>query len=146
MDLHPDWKEFIQLLNSHAVEYVVVGAHAVAFYVNPRLTADIDFLVARNSENSARLAQALIEFGFNLPKSEIEKLGVENHILQLGTAPYRIDLLTSILGVSNDTIFEHKVPGEIGGEPTWFISREDLVAAKRGSGRPKDLVDLSALE
>jgi hypothetical protein len=147
MEFHPDWKEFIDLLNANSVSYVVIGAHALAFHSIPRATADIDFLVDRAQENADRLRKALKEFGFTLSDDEAAKLQSPDQILQLGVAPYRIDVFTSILGVDNTDVFLHRVRGSFGGiDPVWFISREDLIAAKRGAGRAKDLADLETLE
>lgn len=146
MEIHPDWKEFIELLNAHDVEYVVVGAHALAFHAVPRATADIEFLVGRESGNADHLCRVLREFGFMLSDEEAAKLSQPNQILQQGVAPFRIDVLTSITGVGNERVFAGRIRGSLGGiEPVWFFSREDLVAAKRGAGRKKDLADLEAL-
>ncbi|MEX2243753.1 MAG: nucleotidyl transferase AbiEii/AbiGii toxin family protein [Fimbriimonadaceae bacterium] len=147
MEIHPDWKEFIGLLNAHGVDYVVIGAHALAFHAIPRATADIDFLIDRRQENADRLRKALQAFGFTLSDEESAKLQIPDQILQLGVAPYRIDVFTSIHGVNNSDVFLRRVRGSLGGiDPVWFISREDLIAAKRGAGRAKDLADLETLE
>ena len=145
MDLHPDWKEFIELLNVHSVEYVVVGAYAVSFYTTPRNTADIDFVTRCSMDNAEKLRKALGEFGVAMSDAEVAKFTQDNHILQLGRAPYRIDILTSILGVETDDLLNNRVKGEIGGLPTFFPSKEDLIAAKQASGRNKDLDDLKRL-
>ncbi|MFZ4507171.1 MAG: nucleotidyltransferase [Fimbriimonas sp.] len=146
MDLHPDWKEFIALLNSHDVEFVIVGAYAVCFYTTPRFTADIDILVANSATNAAKVRDALTEFGITITDLEATKLQLPNHMIQLGIAPYRIDILTSIDGVSTQGIFDRRVFGTLGGDVVSFPSREDLLAAKRASGRPKDLDDIRRLQ
>lgn len=146
MDLHPDWKEFIDLLNSHQVEYVVVGAFAVAHCTSPRATADIDFVMRQSDANAGRLREALRKFGFSLTGENFRKRSAPNCILQLGTAPYRIDILTSILGVETEDLIENRVLGVMTGLPVHFPSKADLIKAKRASGRLKDLVDLKNLE
>lgn len=145
MDLHPDWKEFIELLNAHRVDYVVVGAYAVSFYTTPRNTADIDFLVRQNEENAARVRSALSEFGIRLSDAEAAKFALPNHMIQLGVAPYRIDILTSIGGPETDGILDRAQAGTLGGLSVRFPSKEDLIAAKEAVGRPKDLADLARL-
>ena len=144
MDLHPDWKEFIALLNAHGVEYVVVGAYAVSFYTTPRNTADIDFVTRPTEENAVRAA--LVEFGIRLSDKEAAKLTQTNHMIQLGIAPYRIDILTSIDGVETEDLYARRVPGNLGELPVSFPARDDLIAAKKAAGRAKDLEDLRRLE
>jgi hypothetical protein len=144
MDLHPDWKEFIELLNSHGVEYVVVGAYAVAFYTTPRSTADIDFVTRRSEDNAARLEAAIREFGIQLEAGARAKLLRENFMIQIGVAPDRIDILTSIDGVDTDELYRDRV-ARLGGLPVSFPSKGHLIAAKRALGRRKDLADLDRL-
>ncbi|RYG37397.1 hypothetical protein EON81_06825 [bacterium] len=146
MDLHPDWKEFIELLNAHGVEYVVVGAYAVAFYTTPRNTADIDFVTRQTEENVVRVRAALLEFGIRISDEEANKFILPNHMIQLGIAPYRIDILTSIDGVDTEDLYARRVQGVLGEEKVSFPAKEDLIAAKRAAGRPKDLADLDRLE
>lgn len=146
MDLHPDWKEFIELLNVHEVEYVVVGAYAVSFYTTPRNTADIDFVTRCTQENAVRVRNALVEFGIRLSDDEASKLLQRNHMIQLGIAPFRIDLLTSIDGVETEDLYARRVPGTLADLPVSFPAKSDLIAAKRAAGRLKDLEDLRRLE
>src|SRR5258706_10104952 len=100
MPLPKDLREFIGLLNSNGVEYVVVGAHALAFHGVPRFTGDIDFLVRPSHENAARVVAALHEFGFK--SLTVADFTTEDQILQLGFPPNRIHVLTSISGCSFD--------------------------------------------
>jgi hypothetical protein len=97
--LHSDLSEFVELLNSHGVEYLVVGGYAVAFHGHPRLTGDIDFFVRPAYENAERVLQVLKAFGFGELDIAANDLVATERIVQLGRPPNRIDLLTSISGV-----------------------------------------------
>ena len=83
MPLHPDWKEFLQLLNSHAVEYLVVGAHARGYYGVPRYTRDIDIFIRRSEANAAKLALVLRDFGFTSLGVTAEDFLVAGRVVQL---------------------------------------------------------------
>jgi hypothetical protein len=139
-------REFIELLNSHAVEYVVVGGHAVAFHGHPRYTGDIDFFIQATEDNAARVLAVLTAFGFADLQLDVASLTVPQRVIQLGRPPNRIDLLTSISGVSFDEAWSTSVPGELDGLPVRVLSRAALLTNKRASGRPKDLADVAELE
>jgi len=145
MQLNKDLREFIELLNSNKVEYLVVGAFAVAWHGHPRFTADIDFLVATSAENASAVIAALDAFGFRSLGITPEDLRREDQIIQLGATPNRIDLITSISGVPFVEAWANRVTGLIDGIPVNFISREHLIRNKDASGRPKDLLDAAAL-
>ena len=143
--LPSDWREFIELLNSHGVEYVVIGAHARAFHGIPRSTMDIDFFVRRSPENAVRIENALRAFGFaslGLRAADFEK---PDRVVQLGAEPNRIDLITSISGVSFDEVWEDRIQSKLDGIPVSFISLSAYKKNKRAAGRPKDLADLDAV-
>ncbi|MBX7131186.1 MAG: nucleotidyl transferase AbiEii/AbiGii toxin family protein [Fimbriimonadaceae bacterium] len=133
------------MLNSHHVEYVVVGAHALAFHGHPRLTRDIDFFVLVSPENAKRLMAVLVEFGFGSTGVTEADLAKSGKTFMLGVAPYRIDILTSISGVEFGEVYSRRVMGDLAGIPTAFISREDLITNKRSSGRMKDLGDVESM-
>jgi len=142
--LQTDLREFIELLNSRRVEFVVVGGHAVAFHGNPRYTGDIDFLVGQDARNSERLADVLREFGFG--EVAADTFTAADRVIQLGRPPNRIDLLTTISGVSFEEAWGSRVPAELDGLPVTFLGRDALLKNKRASGRPKDLADVDELE
>src|SRR6185437_10292601 len=98
MTLSKDLREFVELLNANKVEYLVVGAFAVAFYGIPRYTADLDLLVRPTPENGTRVLRALNEFGFGSPGLTVHEFSSADKVIQLGVSPNRIDLLTSISG------------------------------------------------
>src|SRR5271166_5252731 len=98
MTLFPDWREFIGLLSSHAVDYLIVGAWARAFHGIPRSTGDIDFFVRPSAENADRLVRVLDQFGFASVGITREDFLTPDRVVQLGMEPYRIDVLTGISG------------------------------------------------
>ncbi len=142
-----DWREFIESLklNFHGVEYVIVGAYALAFHGRPRFTDDSDILVRRSSENARRLAAALDHFGFGglgLSAGDFEE---PYQVIQLGHPPNRIELLTSISGVDRDQVWSARVPSELDGVKVWFLDRESMIKNKRSTGRDQDKADLKRL-
>lgn len=145
MKLQEDLREFIVLLNSHKVEYIVVGGHAVAYHGYPRFTGDIDFLVRPTAENASRLLEAMKAFGFGNPGVSTEDLTQPSRVLQLGRPPNRIDLLTSIDGVGFDEAWQGRVFGALDDLEVAFLGRDALLKNKRAAGRAKDLLDLQKL-
>lgn len=145
MPLHKDLREFIESFNSAGVEYLIVGAFAVAWHGYPRFTADIDFLVRPSLANADAVLAALRAFGFGSLDITREDLCKPDQIVQLGEKPNRIDLITSISGVEFEEAWAHRVSGELDGIAVNFIGREELIRNKESTGRPKDLGDADEL-
>jgi hypothetical protein len=145
MKLSKDLREFIELLNSHGVEYVIVGAYGLAFHGVPRFTGDIDFFVRRSPENAARLERVIHAFGFGATGLKHEDFLEENQIVQLGIAPNRIDLLTGIDGVSFDEAWQTRNQAELEQLPVNFLARELLIKNKLAVGREQDIADATRL-
>lgn len=145
MPLQKDLREFIESLNSHRVEYLIVGAFALAFHGVPRSTGDIDILVRRSPENSARIEQVLMEFSFASLGLSAADFIEPDQIIQLGHPPNRIDLLTSITGVSFEEAWAGHVSAELYDIPVCVIGRETLIRNKKATGRTQDKADLEAL-
>jgi predicted nucleotidyltransferase len=141
--LPPDFREFLQLLNSHEVRYLLVGGYAVGYYGYPRATADMDIWVATDSENVERVIAALAEFGFAEVKSEL--FAKEQQVLRMGVPPLRIELLTGVSGVEFEDCYSQRAVVNLGGVEVSLISLEDLKTNKAASGRYKDLNDLEHL-
>jgi len=146
MPLQKDFKEFIESLNSNGVDYVIVGAFALAYHGWPRYTKDLDLFVRPTPDNAARIVRALRDFGFGSLGLAAEDFTQDYRAIQLGFEPNRIDVLTALTGVSFDEAWEGRVPAVLDGIPVHFISRELLIRNKRACGRPEDLADLSRLE
>jgi len=141
-----DSREFIELLNSAGVEYVVVGGHAVGYHGYPRYTGDIDFLVRPTPEDSARLVKVLVTFGFGASENLTDTLVSPDQIIQLGIPPNRIDLLTSISGIDFEEASRGAKTATLDGVPVRLIGLAALLKNKRASGRAKDLADIEELE
>ena len=146
MELPEDWRAFIELLNSNGVEYLLVGAVALAYHGVPRYTGDLDILVRNSPENARRLEAVLAGFGFSSLGLGAADFVDSYQVIQLGVVPTRIDLLTSLTGVSFEEAWHGRVEAEFTGIRTNVIGRQALVQNKRSTGRPQDLADLEALE
>jgi hypothetical protein len=135
VNLPKDLSEFIALLNSHGVEYLVVGGHAVAFHGYARYTGDLDFFVRRSDANASRLVAVLKKFGFPDAEGLRETLTLPDKIVQLGRPPQRIDLLTSVSGLEFDEAWAACIAADLGGNTVHFPDRASLIANRRASGR-----------
>ncbi|MFZ1976580.1 MAG: nucleotidyltransferase [Bacteroidota bacterium] len=146
MKVEKDYEDFIRLLNSQSVEYLLVGAYAVAYYAEPRNTGDIDFLINPTKKNAKKVLAVLKKFGFEkLDISENDLLNPDL-VIQLGFPPVRIDLLTSLGTAQFKDLFIKKSMIRMGKENTNVISYEHLITSKKAAGRPKDKSDLAALK
>jgi hypothetical protein len=144
--LPPDWNEFIGLLNCHRVRYLIVGAHALAIHGRPRATQDLDVLVEPTADNAARLGEALAAFGFAVLALESHRFAESDRMATLGRPPLRIDIMTSISGVTFERAWRGRIRAHIDGHEVGFLGRAEFIANKQASGRPKDLADLALLE
>ncbi len=143
--LPPDFKEFLRLLNSHTVEYLLVGGYAVGYYGYPRATADMDIWVARTPQNAGKLVTVLKEFGFNVLELSPELFLKENQVIRMGVPPFRIEIVTSASGVTFEECYAARVQAVIDDIEVNIISLDHLKANKRATGRHKDLDDLEHL-
>jgi hypothetical protein len=141
-----DFKEFLQLLNSKKIEYLVIGGYAVGFHGYPRATGDMDVWIAINEKNALKMVDALKMFGFDLPVLDKDLFLKENKIIRMGVPPMRLEILTSIDGVSFDKCYKNRVVVDFETFKVNFISKGDLLINKRSSGRPQDLVDFDKLK
>ncbi len=143
--LSNDLREFIRLLTTNNVKYVIVGAWALAFHGRPRYTGDLDIFVARDTDNVDKLLAVLDDFGFSGAGISRDDLLQPDYVIQLGRAPNRIDLLTGISGVSFDEAWLRRESGDISGTAVNFLSRDLLIKNKRAANRPKDRADVEVL-
>ena len=146
MRIEKDYEELLGLLNKHKVKYCIVGAYAVAFYAKARYTKDMDILVEPSFENGKKIVQALHDFGFGSLDLTQQDFAEEGHIIQLGYEPLRVDIITSMTGVSFRDAWENKTTGTYGKENVFFIGLEELIKNKEMTGRKQDLVDLQLLK
>ena len=145
MDLYKDFADLCSLLNAKAVEYLIVGGHAVAFHGAPRYTGDLDFLVGPSIENVTRMLNAIREFGFPSADLAPEYLIEQQKIVQMGHVPVQVHIMTRISGVSWDEAWNSREAGAYAGVPVFFIGRTPLVMNKLSTGRTKDRADVEAL-
>lgn len=145
IELHPDFKEFLRLLNSHNVRYLVVGAYAVGYHGYPRATGDMDIWIEMSESNSKKVASAFRDFG--MPDEGIsESIFLEmNKVIRMGVPPVRLEVITSASGVTFNECYSNREVVEIEGIPINFISLQDLKKNKRAASRHKDLEDLEHL-
>jgi predicted nucleotidyltransferase len=144
--LSSDLREFIHLLNTKSVKYVIVGAWALAFHGRPRYTGDIDIFVAREHDNADRLMEVIEAFGFGQSGIQRNDFLEVDHVIQLGREPNRIDILTGITGVTFDEAWESREQGSICDVAVFVISRDLLIKNKRAANRDKDQADVKLLE
>jgi hypothetical protein len=146
LDLAPDFNEFCGLLNDRHVEFVVVGAHALALHGAPRFTGDLDILVRPTEANAVRLLEAIAEFGF--PTAALTPAAVVSpgRIIEMGVVPVQIHVMSHIDGVSWDEVWQGREPATFGSHHVAFIGRNEYLRNKRAAGRPKDLADIAALD
>jgi hypothetical protein len=145
METQKDFKELLELLNAHSVEFVIVGGYALAFHGAPRYTGDLDVFVKPDESNAANVLKALDSFGFGFMGFTIEDFSKPGKVAQLGYPPVRIDIITSITGVSWEDACSNAMESNYGDVPVKFLGKKELIANKRAVGRHKDLADVEAL-
>jgi hypothetical protein len=139
IELHPDFKDFLKLLNSYNVRYLLVGGYAVGYHGYPRATGEMDIWIEISDSNSKKVASAFRDFG--MPVEAIsENLFLEkNKVIQMGVPPVRLEVITSASGVDFDKCYSNREIFEIDGIPINIISLDDLKRNKSSAGRHKDL-------
>ncbi len=144
--MNRDFAEMLKALADEGVDFLVVGAYAVAGHGIPRATGDIDLWVRPTPENAARLWQALGRFG--APRSRVtpETFTQPDVVYQIGLPPSRIDFLTSIDGVLFEDAWAERYVCDVGGLAVPMLSRRHLIVNKRATARPQDLADIARLE
>lgn len=142
MELPPDFKELLSLLNAHGVEYLLVGGYAVGAHGFPRYTGDMDIFYGLGPENTGRLAAALSEFGLPVDPAAMDR---RNVMFRIGVQPVMVEFMSEISGVSFAQAWADRTSWELQGLTVPMISLGDLRTNKRASGRHKDLADLEEL-
>jgi hypothetical protein len=143
--LPPDFKEFLSLLHTHRVKYLLVGGYAVAAYGYPRFTGDMDLWIQISSENAENVFRVCREFGFDVPNLKVELFTDPKQMIRLGHPPLRIEILNSVSGLSFEAAWKNRIESLWDGVPVILISLNDLRTIKLASGRLKDLADLENL-
>lgn len=145
MEVQQDYRDLLALFNAHKVDYIIVGAHALAYHGVPRYTGDMDILVRPDLENAKRVLRALDEFGFGSLGLTVGDFTAPDKVVQLGVAPVRIDIVTSLTGVSWEEANAGRVGGNYGGLEVYYIGKREFILNKRALGRKKDIADLEAI-
>jgi hypothetical protein len=145
IQLPPDFREFLKLLNWKEVKYLLVGGYAVGIHGHIRGTADIDLWIDSSIENAAKTAAAIREFGFQGPEVTDSLFTEPDRVIRMGAPPIRIEVLTTISGVRFADCYSSRLETELDGIPVAVISLSDLKRNKRAAGRAKDLADLEGL-
>jgi len=136
----------LSILSEKKVEFMLVGAYAMAVHGYPRSTMDIDIFVKPDPKNAVLTLQALDDFGAFVGDLTVEDLQKEDLIFQIGVVPCRIDIITSIDGVNFDDAYSRSKIIDIEGICIHVLSIPDIIINKRAAGRAKDLVDIEVLE
>ena len=142
----PDFKELLNLFKKHNVKYLVVGGYAVMLYTEPRFTKDLELLISVEIKNATAVYNSLKEFGAPLADLSVKDFSQEGYFYQMGRPPMRVDILMSIPGVKFSSAWSRRKRLTIDGIEMNFISKEDLIASKKASGRSQDLIDVKNLE
>ena len=145
MKINSEFADLLRAFNDGCVRYLVVGAHAVAVHARPRATNDFDVWIANDRENAVSTYRALAAFGAPLDRLTIEELATDDVIFQIGIAPIRIDIITSITGVAFGDAWPNRFATTIDGVAANVIGRDDLIRNKIATGRSKDLADVERL-
>lgn len=146
MIFEQDFIDFIDLLNLYGVDYMIVGAHALAYHGRPRHTGDLDIWINPSTDNASKMVSVLKDFGFGSLGLTQEDFLKENYVTQLGYPPLRIDILNAISGVEFEEAYVNKIDGDIDGLKVHFININEFIKNKQASGRKKDLGDIAALK
>jgi uncharacterized nucleotidyltransferase DUF6036 len=144
--VYPDFKELLLAFNEHGVDYLVVGAHALAAHGHVRATKDLDVWVRPEQSNAQKILQALSDFGAPLSELTADDLSRKETIFQIGMPPLRVDIITNIDGVEFEDAWPDRLETSFGGVPAFVISRHHLIMNKKTAARLQDLADVQQLE
>lgn len=156
--------QFLQLLSTNQVEYLVVGGYAVAFHGYHRPILDFDIFVSRHPANAQKLVRVLASYGYDInpqivdffqmeervirigmPPFTVEHFALKDRFIQLGTEPKQLEILTSISSVSFEECYPDCVSGVIDGIPVQVIGLTHLKRNKQEGIRLKDADDFAHL-
>ena len=145
MFVNSDFSDLLKLFNANKVRYLVIGGYAVIQYAEPRYTKNLDLWISADTDNAAAVYKALKEFGAPLAGLTEADFAEEGYFYQMGIPPMRVDILMGIPGMDFDPAWVHRVEVDFDDLVVQFISRDDLIQAKKASGRPQDLIDVDLL-
>ena len=143
---NPDFKDMLLALSDARIDFLLVGAYAVAVHGHPRATGDLDLWVRPDAETAPKVYRVLADFGAPLHDLTVDDLATPGMVFQIGVEPSRIDILTAITGVAFDDAWENRLFIELDDIKLNVIGRDDLIVNKRACGRPKDIADAETLD
>ncbi|MCR9296490.1 MAG: nucleotidyltransferase [bacterium] len=146
MLLNPDFRDMLSALLDAEIDFMIVGAYAMAAHGYPRATGDIDIWVRADAETAPKLYRTLAEFGAPMHDLTLEDLASPGIVFQIGVAPVRIDILTELSGLDFSLAWQNRIEIEMDDLNIPVIARGDLLANKRATGRAKDIADAETLE
>ena len=146
MFVNSDFTELLKLFRDNKVRYLIIGGYAVIQYAEPRYTKDLDLWISTDTKNAKSVYTALKEFGAPLSDITEDDFSEEGYFYQMGVPPMRVDIMMGIPGLDFERAWKNRIEINFDDLLVTFISKEDLIAAKRASGRPQDLIDADALE
>lgn len=135
----------IELFNLNGVRYLVAGAYSMAIFGYARSTYDIDLWIAKDEQNIQMVLRSLHEFGVPFEVYEVDLLKA-NHVIQIGIAPNRIDILTDIDGVKFEDAWKNRQIKILNDIQVNVLDLHDIIKNKQASGRDKDKIDLLNLQ
>ncbi|MGA8808363.1 MAG: nucleotidyltransferase [Thermoanaerobaculia bacterium] len=144
--MNPDFRDLLAAFNARGVEFLIVGAYALAAHGLVRATKDLDVWVRPDPANGKRVLAALADFGAPLHDLSVDDLSQPGLVFQIGVDPVRIDVITAIDGVAFPDAWDQRVSARFADQDASVLSREHLIANKRAAGREQDLVDVKWLE
>lgn len=145
MFVNSDFSDLLRLFNANNVKYLIIGGYALIQYAEPRYTKDLNVWISADKENAAAIYKALKEFGAPLVGLTEADFTEEGYFYQMGRPPMRVDILMGIPGVEFEKAWQQRLEVNFDGLMVKFISRKDLIAAKKASGRLQDLIDADLL-
>jgi len=145
MELAPDFDEFVGSLLAHGVEFLIVGAYALALHGAPRFTGDLDVFVRPTQDNAEKLLTAIREFGFPVDHLTAQDIVDERRLIEMGVAPVQIHVMSAISGVPWAEAWADHVVARCGSSDVPIIGRASFIKNKRSAGRLKDLADIEAI-
>lgn len=145
MDVSSDYEDLFSILNTFKIKYLVVGAHAVIYYSEPRYTKDIDIWISPDFNDANQIYRALKEFGAPLRNINPDDFLDKKMIYQIGVAPVRVDIMMDVPRVSFDQAWKNRQKTRYGKVPISIIGFHELIQAKKYAARPQDKLDLIKL-
>jgi len=143
--INSDFKDLLQLLSDGSVRYLVVGGYAVMKYTEPYNTKDLDIWIDPTQENANRVLEVLRRFGAPDHQVTVDDLTNPDLIYQIGVEPVRVDIMGSVSGLKFEEAWEHRVETDYGGVLAPVLSIDDIIAAKKATGRAKDRIQAREL-